>query len=82
MKAVSDAPHRFEEELGREVAAGTGDKGALVPRGGDVARATDALAGCGWVLEPLPWLCSSRCCLDAFVRDQELGLPGRWQNMC
>lgn len=41
-KAVSDAPRRFEEELGRELSAGTSDKGALVPRGGDVAGARDA----------------------------------------
>lgn len=40
-KTVSDALHWFEEELGQEVSAGTHKKGALVPWGGDVARATD-----------------------------------------
>lgn len=48
-KAVSDAPRRFEEELGRELSAGRSDKGALVPRGGDAARATAAPGGAGWV---------------------------------
>lgn len=64
VKAVSDAPRRFEEELGRELSAGTSHKGALVPWGGDVARATDVPRGAvgGWgVLERLPRLsmCSS-----------------------
>lgn len=41
-RAVSDAAHRFEEELGQELSGGTGEKGTLVPCGGDAARVTDA----------------------------------------